>query len=99
MAAVVTSRQQAKAFKQAVDQTLVVLERERDPLVRAQVAHDLTELIRSTSEQFGEQRTLAFVELRERLDYSLSDLAAEFNISRARAAQIACRDRYKENRK
>lgn len=65
-----------------------------DNLVRARIAHQLVEECRRAQEVFGESRTSALQNLRDE-GWSLGDLAEEFQITRARVSQIACRDRYK----
>lgn len=93
------AKQSARQLTKQLEATLDELEREPDPIVRAQEAHRVCEMMREYAEQYGWQRTAAFVELRERMGYSLADLAAEFSVSRARAAQIAVRDRYNDQKR
>jgi hypothetical protein len=85
-----------KEFKAAIDHAVTRLEDTDDQVVRARLANLLIELARDDAlEAFGEERTNAYMALREEFGWSLADLAREFGQSRARAAQIACRERYK----
>ena len=81
-------------FERDVEAARARLEAEDDYVLRANIAADLAAACQVAAEVFGEERTVAFVALRD-LGWTLGDLAVEFNLSRARAAQIACRDRYK----
>ena len=77
-----------------VDELSGELDKMDDQLVRSLTAAELAEICRRAQEVFGEQRTAGFVALRDE-GWSLGDLADEFGLTRARIAQVACRDRYK----
>jgi hypothetical protein len=91
----VSSRRAALLLEQAIVRAIDTLEWERDPLLRARVAHELAERMRLAQEEFGDQRTAAFWQLRDE-GWSLADMKEEFGIARARAAQIINRDSYKD---
>lgn len=93
------SERAAIAVEEAIDRAIETLEQERDPFTRARVAMSLVERMRRAQEEFGDQRTVAFLILREEYDCSLADLSREFGIARARAAQIINRDAYKVRRR
>lgn len=93
-----TTASVAHRFEQAIQDMIDALEAEHDPIERSQVAHRLIERCRVAEEEFAEQRTLGFTDLREILNWSLADIGARFDISRPRAAQIINRQAYKDRR-
>jgi hypothetical protein len=95
----VSPQEADRALASAIAQAIDALEREPDQGRRARWSVRMADRMRHAQEQFGDQRTLAFEWLRENEGWSLRDLAIEFGITRARAAQIAVRDRYKDARR
>jgi len=88
----------ADRLEAAIGEAIDALEHERDPIERSQIANRLIERCRVAEEEFAEQRTLGFTDLREILNWSLADISARFGISRPRAAQIINRQAYKDRR-
>ncbi len=86
----------AQLFESAYERVIWELESEVDTVTKAKIAAKLADQVKSAQAAFGSLRTDAFWEMRERLDYSLADMAEEFGITRARAAQLLHREEYRE---
>ena len=78
----------------AIDAVAGLLGEMDDQLLRARIAERLGEQAKLAESLFAAERTAAFDALRGE-GWSLGDLADEFGLTRARVAQIACRDRYR----
>lgn len=87
-----------KQMLTAIQHTIDALNADDDPIRRAKVAIELTNIARTAQEQFAEERSSALVELRD-AGWSLGDMKVEFGLARARLSQIVNRDTYRDSRK
>lgn len=88
-----------QVFEDAYKRVFWELEHEDDPVMKTKVAGILSTRCRGWQSAFGEHRTVGLWSCRDDLDMSLADMAEEFGITRARAAQLLYREEYREKAK